>query len=159
MIAIRSQRKGGPAKQRRAEPEIAWTYTPRIPPGDYPGYTRSASIYRDGQFKRWVCAVQVDVLSADLGYVIARLTWFLNLGDGDKPKATRRANYWAEWIRANGAAPPRKDRLSPKAFTMRYGLFAVENTTRTFNKSEVSQETAYSVIRRVVRWETGKCSR
>jgi len=77
-----------------SEPEITWTHTPRIEPGEYPGYSRSAKVYRDGDFKRWVCAVQFDVLTDDLTGVRARLTWFLNLGDGEKPHAGRRGHYW-----------------------------------------------------------------
>jgi len=138
---------------------IKWDYTPRIPPGNYPGYSRSASVYRDGQFKRWVCAVQVDVLASDLCLVIARLTWFLNLGDGEKPRATRRSNYWVEWVRANGSQPIRRDRLAPKVFTLRFGLFIVADTTRTFNQTEVTRETAYSVIRGLVRWDSGRGKR
>ena len=145
-----------PAKRRRADPEIKWDYAARISPGTYPGYARSASVYRDGQFKRWVCAVQVDILSADLVSRRARLTWFLNLGDGEKPKASRRSNYWSEWVRANGTPPVRRDRLAPKVFTRRYGQFTVADTTRTFNQSEVSPDTVYSVIRGVVRWESGR---
>lgn len=151
--------KAGSAKQRRPDPEITWDYAPRIPPGNYPGYMRSASVYRDGQFQRWVCAVQVDVLTPDLASVVARLTWFLNLGDSDKPKATRRKNYWAEWVKANGAPPSRKDRLSHNVFTLRYALVIVADTTKTFNQSEVTPESAYSVIRGVVRWESGRGNR
>ena len=151
--------KGGPAKQRRAEPEITWTYQPRITPGQYQGYTRSASVYRDGQFSRWVCAVQIDVLGSDLVTVLARLTWFLNLGEGEKPKAKLRMNYWLEWMRANGAAPTRKDRLSPNVFTKRYATVLVADTTKNFKQAQVTGDAAYSVIRGVVRWEGGRGER
>jgi hypothetical protein len=153
------KKQGGPAKHRRVEPEIEWKYQPRIAPGEYPGYTRTASIYRDGQFKRWVCAVQVDVLRSDLTTLLARLTWFLNLGKGEKPHATRRKNYWLEWVRANNAPPTRKDRLSPNVFTKRYASVVVADTTKTFKQASVTAEGAYSVIRGVVRWESGRGER
>src|ERR1039458_7306860 len=98
------------AAKRRVEPEITWSFTPRLQPGEYSAYCRSAKIYRDSQFKRWVCAVQFDVLDKS-DEVLARLTWYLNLGSGDRPHATRRKNYWQAWILANGGQPQRKDRL------------------------------------------------
>jgi len=67
------QKKSG---RERKPPEISWTFTPRIDPGQYPAISRSAKVYRDGQFKRWVCAVPFDVLDSSLTQVIARLTWY-----------------------------------------------------------------------------------
>lgn len=147
-------------KQRRtgkphAEVEITWTHTPRIDPGEYPAFCRSANIYRDGQFKRWVCAVQFDVLTSDISEVLARLTWFLNLGDGETPHATRRKNYWRAWVAANGSQPKRKDRLAPRVFARRYARVIVADTTKDFKQTAVTRDGAYSVIRRVVSWESG----
>jgi hypothetical protein len=56
-------------------PEISWTHAYRIEPGEYPAYCRAAKVYLDRQFKRWVCAVQFDVLNSSLLTVLARLTW------------------------------------------------------------------------------------
>jgi hypothetical protein len=146
------QRRTGKTKQ---EPEIGWTHTPRIEPGEYPAFSRASKIYRDNQFRRWVCAVQFDVLGSDLAGVLARLTWFLNMGDGESPYAGRRSNYWLAWIKATGAAPRRSDRLSPRVFRGRHARVAVEDTTKDFKQSPISTDSAYSVIRRIVRWETG----
>jgi hypothetical protein len=145
-------------KRRRAgerEPDITWTHTPRIPPGEYSAYARSTKVYRDKQFKRWVCAVQFDVLTDSLTEVLARLTWFLNMGDREGPHAGRRGHYWLAWSLANGGPPTRKDRLSPRVFRGRNARVIVSNTTKDFRQSAVGEERAYSVIRRVVRWETG----
>jgi hypothetical protein len=142
------------AAKHRVEPEIFWTYSPRLEPGEYQAYCRSAEMYRDGQFKRWVCAVQFDVLDSGLE-VIARLTWYLNLGDGDRPHAGRRTNYWQAWVLANGGPPKRKDRLSPRIYQRRYARVVVADTSKDFRQSAISAEQAYSVIREVVRWETG----
>jgi hypothetical protein len=101
-----------------------------------------------------VCAVQFDVLDQNLNK-LARLTWFLNLGSGDKPQVARRSNYWAAWMKANGGPPKRKDRLSPRVFVRRYAVVVVADTTRDSRQELASSEHAYSVIRDVVRWETG----
>jgi len=144
------------AAKRRVEPEIEWRFTPRMEPGLYPAYCRSTKIYRDGNFQRWVCAVQFDVVSEDRQRVLGRVTWFLNLGKGEKPKATRRGNYWIAWVEANGGQPPRRtDRISAKVFTHRYARILVENTAKNFKQSPVSDESGYSVVRSVVCWETG----
>ena len=142
-------------ENRLAQPEISWSFVPRIQPGEYPAYSRSASHYFDRQYKRWVCAVQFDVLDGSLTEVRARLTWYLNLGSKDKPRAGRRGNYWAAWVRANGASPKRRDRLSLRVFQRRYARVLVEDTTKNHSENHIAAEDAYSVIREVVRWETG----
>lgn len=143
-----------PKRRRKSEqePEITWTHIPRIEPGVYPAYSRSARIVRDGYYKRWYCAVQFDVLSDDLAEVLAELTLFLNMGDAEKPHAGRRGNYWQAWITANGGPPQRKDRLSPRVFTRRQARVSIGDTTKNFKQAPVA---AYSVVRHVVRWETG----
>jgi hypothetical protein len=143
-----------PKRRRKGEqePEITWTHIPRIEPGVYPAYCRSAKLVRDGHYKRWYCAIQFDVLSDDLGEVLAELTLFLNIGDGEKPHAPRRSNYWQTWIAANGGPPQRKDRLSPRVFERRYARVSVGDTTQNFKQAPIA---AYSVVRHVVRWESG----
>jgi len=99
--------------------------------------------------------VQFDVLMNDLSAVRARLTWFLNMGGRERPHAGRRGNYWQAWLRANDGPPGRKDRLSPRVFQARYARVAVADTTKDFKQAMVTHGTAYSVIREVLRWETG----
>jgi hypothetical protein len=144
---------------REQPPEISWTFAARIDPGEYPAYSRSAMVYRDGQFKRWVCAVQFDVLDGSLTRVIARLTWYLNLGSRDYPRAGRRTNYWQAWVRANGGPPKRNDRLSPRVFERRHALVRVEDTGKTYRQKAIGADEIYSVIRDVVEWQTGGPSR
>jgi hypothetical protein len=139
----------------RQPPEISWTFRERIDPGGYPAYCRSATVYRDGQFKRWVCAVQFDVLDASLTRVIARLTWYINLGARDKPHAGRRGNYWSAWTKANGGSPKRNDRLSPSVFERRHAIVTVQDTCKTHRQKAISSDESYSVIRDVVEWQTG----
>jgi hypothetical protein len=85
--------------KRASDPEITWTYSPSLAPGEYPAFCRHAKIYRDRQFKRWVCAVQFDVLESGLVKVLAQLTWYLNMGDGEShtslgEKSTGRPGFW-----------------------------------------------------------------
>jgi hypothetical protein len=145
----------GNTRRPRQPPEISWTFTARIDPGEYPAYCRSATVYRDGQFKRWVCAVQFDVLDASLTRVIARLTWYINLGARDKPHAGRRGNYWSAWAKANGGQPKRNDRLSPSVFKHRHARVTVQDTCKTHRQKAISSDESYSVIRDVVELQTG----
>jgi hypothetical protein len=145
--------------RERKTPEISWTFTPRIDPGQYPAISRSATVYRDRQFKRWVCAVQFDVLDISLINVLGRLTWYINLGTGDKPHAGRRGNFWTAWVRANGGPPKRNDRLSPRVFEHRQAMVTVEDTCKTHRQNIISADESYSVVRDVAGWQTGRQSR
>jgi hypothetical protein len=146
-------------QMRRSEPEISWAFVPRIQPGDYPNFSRSATIYWDRQFKRWVCAVQFSILNDSLTEAVARLTWYLNLGPREKPHAGRRGNFWAAWVKANGGPPKRNDRLSPRAFERRNAIVRVEDTTKNHRQNFVAErEECYSVIRHVVEWHNERPS-
>jgi hypothetical protein len=143
------------AAKRRKEPEIEWEFVPRLEPGVYRAYSRSARTYHDRVFKRWVCAVQFDILGADLMSILGRLTLFLNLGSEDRPHATRRKKYWTAWEFANGGPPQRSDRMSPRVFTKRYALVRVADTTKDARQQPVAGGHAYSVVTEVLEWETG----
>jgi hypothetical protein len=158
-MKLKEQKQPGPPLTRQPEPEIGWRYCARIEPGQYPAYSRSAKVYRDAQFKRHVCAVQFDVLNESLTETVARLTWYLNLGSGEKPQAGRRRAYWAAWIKANGGQPKRRDRLSPEVFLRRYAIVSVGDTTKNHQQITITAEESYSVIRDVLRWDTGAPSR
>ena len=145
----------GPSLVRRAEPEIAWHHCDRMEPGEYPALSRSAKVYRDGQFRRWVCATQFDILDVSLTKTLARLTWYLNLGSGEKARAGRRSSYWAAWVKANNGQPKRTDRLSPSVFVKRYAIVSVGDTTKNHRQIAITAEEGYSVVRDVLRWETG----
>jgi hypothetical protein len=144
-------------RDRDLNPEIRWHVCDRIEPGNYPGYCRSTQIYRDGPYKRWICALQFDIFDESLMNEIARLTCFLNLGSGEKPRATsRRSKYWQAWVAANGkAAPTRKDRMSPAIFERRHAVVRVEDVKKNFRSFALGAEETYSVVREVIRWETG----
>ena len=139
----------GPARKRQAEQEIEWRDYPLIQSREYPAYCRWAKRYRDPAFRRWTCLLRWDVLTDDLFTVIATVPQWLPLGDGEKPRASRRGKYLKEWVRANGGPPKRGDRLSSRVFTGRMARVEVGDTDP--EKSPVP----YSVVRRIVSWETG----
>jgi hypothetical protein len=159
MLSTLKRRRGRTSLVQNTESEIAWRYCDRIAPGEYPAYARSAKIYRDGQYKRWICAVQFDILDSSLTEIIAELTWYLNLGPGEKPYAGRRSAFWVAWIQANGTQPKRGDRLSPRVFVKRHALVAVGYTTKNHQQIAVDVEAGYSVVRGVLQWQTGTISK
>lgn len=134
-----------------SEPEVTFKTYDHIEPGTYPAYSRSARIYLDAQFHRWVCLVQFDILDDSLTTTIAELTWFLNMGSKEKPHAGLRSNYRAAWCAANGGKnPSRGDRMQPKVFLHRHATVVVKDpATREGN------EPAYSKIQRIISWNTG----
>jgi len=70
----------------------------------------------------------------------------LALGNGDKPRASRRGKYFPEWVRAHGGPPTRGDRLSPNVFLRRHARVEIGDT---------KGPAPYSVVRRIIEWETG----
>jgi hypothetical protein len=157
MLSERPSRRESVHKRR--EPEIGWRFAERIEPGEYPAYCRSAAVYYDRQFKRWVCAVQFEVLDSSLMNVAARVTWYLNLGSREKAHIGRRSKYWAAWVKANGGPPKRGDRVSPRVFQARHALVTVEDTSKNHRQEVIAAEQSYSVIRDVVEWQTGGCAK
>ena len=141
-----SKRRLGPRLVEHQEPKIEWRDYDRIESVFYPAYCRSAKHYRDPGFKRWTCLLRFDVLSDDLFRVIAYVPLWLNLGEGGKPEAGRRRRYFAEWVRANGRPPRRRDRLSPQIFTKRMARVEICDTKGTV---------PYSKVGKILSWETG----
>lgn len=135
---------------------IEWHYCDRVEPGEYRAYCRSAHTYRDGPYARWICALQFDILDPSLLNLVARLTYFLNLGSGERPRATsRRSKYWSAWVAANAGPPKRRERLSPNIFVHRHAVVLVGDVARNFKQMAIPVDEVYSVIRAILRWETG----
>ena len=133
------------------ESAVEWREYPRIAPGLYLAYCAVSKFHFDRSIRRWVCFLRWDVLRED-GTLIARVPLWWNLGDGEKPRAGRRGKYLREWVRANGRPPPRGDRLSPAVFRHRMARVEIGDTDP--QKSPIP----YSVVRRIVEWETGSVS-
>jgi len=68
------------------------------------------------------------------------------------------SDYWREWVIAAGRRPSRRDRLSPHFFER--VLFAVEvhTVTRNGRQHELSPESTYSVISRIIERKAGGAS-
>jgi hypothetical protein len=133
------------AKQVRTEPEIEWADYPRIEPGQYPAYCRSWVVYRYPKFRRWTCLLHFDVLSGDQ-QVIASIPLWLNLGGGETAHAGRGGRFFEEWIKANGGPPKRGNCLPASVFVRRMATVLVR---------DAKSPSPYSVVARVVAWETG----
>jgi hypothetical protein len=106
------QRKVARPRRPPGPEAIEWTDYPRIPPGEYSAFCAWAKKYYDQAFKRWTCLLRFDVLQNNQSYVFARIPMWLPLGNGEKPRASRRGKYLSEWEEANDKPPSRGDRLS-----------------------------------------------
>ena len=126
---------------------IEWKAYPRVTPGEYFAYCFWGKRYRDPGLHRWTCLLRWDVLSDDLQHTIAHCVplWF-PLGDGEKPRASRRGKYLPAWVTANAGPPAPGDRLSPRVFTRRVARVMIGDTISSV---------PYSVVKRIIRWETG----
>ena len=138
------QPRRGPQIIRAPQTEIEFDYRDRFEPGEYPAYCRATKVWRDKQYRRWICTLQFDVRTEDLLQVIGRVTMFLNLGKKERPHAGRRGKYWAAWLQANGGHPKRRDKLSQKVFERRMALIVIGDVPNKF----------YSVVREIEGWET-----
>jgi hypothetical protein len=103
-----------PTLVRAAEPQITYDDYPRIEPGEYRAYCRTARIYFDPGFRKWMCLLRWDVLDPEGTRTLARIAKWLYIGR--KQHCTRRSQFWREYLRANGGPPERKDRLRSTVF-------------------------------------------
>ena len=126
---------------------VEWTEYPHIPPGEYAAYCAWAGQYRDRAFRRWTCLLRFDIFRSGVTEGIARLPMWLSLGNGKKPRASRRGKYLEEWVRANGSPPVRSDRLSRSVFLHRMCRVEVGET--------IHGPVPYSILKRILSWDTG----
>ena len=134
---------------RETQPSVDWPDYLRLVPGVYPAYCKKARWYWDNRFKRWTCILLFDVFASDLGTSLGTIPMWFNGGNGKTPKAGRCMLYFPAWVRANGAPPPRKDRLSPKVFEDRMAKLLVGDT---------KGDAPYSVGRKILEWSTDRKS-
>ena len=134
------------ARRSRQDDAVEWKAYPRITPGAYMAYCSWGKRYRDPGMRRWTCLLRWDVFTDDVQHCIAHSVplWFA-LGDGDRPRASRRGKYLLEWVRANGGPPGRGDRLSPNVFTRRFARVEIGDAVSLV---------PYSVVRKIIGWET-----
>jgi hypothetical protein len=80
--------------------------------------------------------------------------WFLNLGNGAKPKAGRGSNYWRAWVIANGAVPRKRQVLSARVFIGKIFLVRIGDVEKRMDGAQHSELEKYSVIQEIIsrRW-------
>lgn len=126
---------------------IDWKTYDRVAPGEYSAYCTWAKWYFDPGLHRWTCLLRWDVYSrADWTPIATDVPLWFNLGDKDKPRASRRGKYLREWVRAYGRPPEPKNRLSPKVFTHRIARVEI---------GDAISPAPYSVVKKIIEWETG----
>jgi hypothetical protein len=126
---------------------IEWKEYPRVEPGVYSAYCRCAKRYWDPAMRRWTCLLLWDLLDEAHQTTIAKSIplWFA-LGDGEKPRASRRGKFLKAWVDANGNVPSRRDPLSLKVFVHRIAQVEVGDTNSVV---------PYSAVKRIICWQTG----
>lgn len=146
-LELASTPKSTTSRRHTHEDAIEWKPYARIPSGEYRAYCTWAKWYFDPGLHRWTCLLRWDVFGEDLLQSIAQDVplWF-NLGDKEKPHASRRGKYLREWVRASGSPPEPKNRLSPKVFTRRIASVDI---------GDAMSPVPYSVVKRIIDWETG----
>ena len=147
------KRNGAESRERPAlhlvrenEPAVEWADYPRLEPGDYPAYCKRAKWYWDPGFNRWTCILLFDALAEGGQRSLGTIPMWFNGGAGERPKAGRRTHYLPAWVKANGAPPARRDRLSPSIFVGRMARVRIGDTKGPH---------PYSVVRRILEWSTG----
>ena len=125
---------------------------PRIEPGFYNAYCSGVQIYRDPRFKRrWVCRLDFDI--HDEGMIprrVAQLAQFLNLGNGEKPKAGRGSEYRRSWIIATGGVPGKRQRMSKRVFRRHLYRVEVRDVQRRADGRAHIPAEVYSVVGQIV---------
>jgi hypothetical protein len=161
--------KSRPAPQivRATEPEIDFSGAlyDRIEPGQYKAIAGRARVYWDRRFMRHTCLIEFAVLNESGTAAIARIPLFLNLGtDRAKPRAGRCSLFWQVWVSANGGRQPaRGDRMTAGIFKRRVAVVEVGDTKHAarpklsggkISYELIPAEQPYSIIGRVISWET-----
>jgi hypothetical protein len=146
------------------ETAAAWDEYDKVSPGVYPAYCKFVKTYKNPMFKRWVCLIKFELFPKNSTALsgddpVATVAMFLSLGSGEKPKAGKCSKYWENWTLANGGPPQRGDRLGNWVFLDRAATVEVENTGKQITPSDKNRlrdaESPYSVVRRVLSWDTG----
>ncbi len=137
----------GRRRRRAGDQQIGWGDYPRVQPGEYRAYCGSGSVYFDRSYKRWTAILRFALIAPNEVDVIAKVPMWMSLGSGEKPHASRRGRFFQAWVRAHGGPPVRGDRLSLRVFIRRMARVDVGDTS--------SPSGPYSVVKRILSWETG----
>lgn len=117
------------------------------PPGIYKARCTTVSpIYRDPRFRRWIVRLGF-VLLPDGGRVSA----FLGLGNGEKPKIARGSEYRRAWIIAHGEKPRRGDRMAKSVFLDKIFEVRIEDIKRRHDGRDHPEPEIYSRVAEIIK--------
>jgi hypothetical protein len=135
-----------PALEEELEPICEDAPYPRYKPGTYEGRCVSAKRYRDPRFKRLILKLEFRILP-DCRPIVG----FLNLGNGDKPKAGRGSEYRRAWTIANGDAPRKSETMTKRVFEGKVFSVRVGDTTKKHDGREHLPGEVYSTVKEILK--------
>jgi hypothetical protein len=131
-------------------PVFEGTEYARINPGEYSAQCVHAKIYRDPGFRAWKALLRFRLF--DLG---EEVYGFFHLGRGERPRAGRRSRYWGAWIIANGAAPRKRQTMTPRVFRGKVFLVKVSDVTQTCDGKAHHPSAIYSTVKKIIEKQAG----
>src|SRR5207245_3692367 len=105
----------------------------------------AVDIYRDPRFRRHVARLKFRLVPEG-GIVFV----FLNLGNGEKPKATRGSEYRRAWIIANGEQPRKRQTLSKRVFIDKIFRVRIDDVKKRHDGREHPDAAVYSTVKEVI---------
>jgi hypothetical protein len=145
---------GSKAEREATEPELICDEDPapwkRYKPGEYELRCTSYEFVRVKMFGlQWKLRLMFRFMDMETRGRIAK---FFHMGNGAKPKAGRKSEYFRAWVIANDGRLPRKGcPMSPRAFAGHVFRAEVRDVTRTMDpKINHSPEAVYSVVDKIL---------
>jgi hypothetical protein len=117
-----------------------------LKPGEYLMRCLEGDCYPDPQYKRQVCRL---VFSSPLVHEGVTVYGFINLGDGARCPG-RRSRYWKAWTLANGTAPRRGQKMTPRVFVDKWFKVSIADVIKDAEGKEHSSAQIYSTVREIL---------
>ena len=135
-----------PGPGEASEPICEDAPYPRYKPGIYEARCAGTKVYRDPRFKRLVARLEFRILP-DCQLVFG----FLNLGNGERPKAGRGSEYYRAWTIANESPPRKRESMSAQVFRGKIFSVKIGDTTRRHDGREHSPAEVYSTVKEILK--------